>query len=225
VKNSEEDSRTECIHVATREADEKHPRVELRFAEVDGRLACVSIEVGAEYLEPVATNSPLMGSFHLPAGEEFTRLTTAVLRTIKLSTLIDEALLLHHKDMSRWHPAEEQQRDWPDEVRASMPAGVAYHERRVRQHNERVRRLKREQQVVQDTVDTPKRPGRPRLHLDAHYEELAEVYNAHGGSAPLKAVVEHFDKRLTRTMAAKHVAEARRRGLIPKYQKRGGAGG
>ena len=211
---------SECIHAATREADEKHPRVELRFAEVDGRLACVSIEVGAEYLAPVATNSPPLGSFHLQAGEEFTRLTTAVLRTIKLSTLIDEALLLHHKEILRWHPAEEQQRDWPAEVRASMPAGVAYHERRVRQHNERVRRWKREQQVAQDTVDTPKRPGRPRLYPDAHYEELAEVYNAHGGGAPLKAVAQHFSPRLTRTMAGKHIAEARRRGLIPKWEAR-----
>jgi hypothetical protein len=63
---------------------ETQPRVELRFAELDGRLACVSLEIGAQVVSDELV---------LEEGEELEQLTTARLRQVRLTSFIDSYLL------------------------------------------------------------------------------------------------------------------------------------
>ncbi len=62
-----------------------------------------------------------------------------------------------------------------------------------------------------DTADASaprsRRPGRPPRYADAHWRTVADVYKAHGGRAPRKAVAEHFGIDVVK--ASKWIRKAR----------------
>ena len=79
-----------------------------------------------------------------------------------------------------------------------------------------IRRLELELgRKAEKSAPSSRRPGRPPKYSPQHWQEVADVYLAHGGRAPRKAVAEHFDIALKK--ADKWIAEARRKGVLPRY--------
>jgi len=60
-----------------------------------------------------------------------------------------------------------------------------------------------------------RRPGRPPRYAHAHWQTVADVYKAHGGRAPRKAVAEHFGIDVVK--ASKWIGKARELGLLTPY--------
>jgi hypothetical protein len=149
------------------------PRIVLRFAEVDGRMACVNVEIGAD--------------FEGKEGLDPLPVTTEVLRRIPLARLVQESL---------WKAV----RQYDAVASGAFSPSLAEH-------------AKARLPAARASTERPKRPGRPRIYDEKHYEEVASVYRQHsGGRAPTKAVTEHF--RVTKSTAAKWVARARQMGLL-----------
>lgn len=152
----------------------REPRVTLHFAEVDGRAICARVEIGADFDHP---------------GEAMpVPITTAVLRQIPLSTLIEKAVM---EMVGTFETVAEL--EWPTSPTA-----------------------KKRLPVAQRAAHKPLRPGRPTLYDRSHYKRVAGIYNAAvraGSRAPTKAVAE--SERVSKSAAAKWVARAREMGLIP----------
>jgi hypothetical protein len=114
-------------------------------------------------------------------------ITTELLRRIPLAYLINQTL----QKAVRSYEAASNWESFGPVARARLPAAKA-------------------------AIEKPKRPGRPPEYGDDHYAEVAAVYRAHsGGHSPTKAVMEHFG--VSKSAAAKWVAEARKRSLLEPY--------
>src|SRR5690349_22222672 len=81
----------------------EQPRLELRFANVDGRLVCVSLEIGAH-----VEGDELV----LEKDEQLERLTTGRLRRVNLTSAVDEYLLALTDKLMALSPVLALDPDW-----------------------------------------------------------------------------------------------------------------
>jgi hypothetical protein len=169
--------------------DDEH--VSLFFAEVDGRAVCARLELGASF-ERVDQADPKP-------------LTTAALRAVPLSGLIEEAATKYAETLRT-------------AIRLKWATAPHAKERLL---------------TAERGLEKPKRPGRPRLYGEGaeatlggdpdRYEKVAGIYNTEakaGNRAPNKAVAQAFD--VSKSCAAKWVSHSRKLGLIPPYNAKGG---
>lgn len=165
-------------------------RVSLSWAEVDGSAVCARLELGASFDH---TDEP-----------DPEPLTTAALRSIPLSGLIEEAAtryaaLLRDVIRMEWESAAEAKKRLP---------------------------------VAEKGLEKPKKPGRPKMYGEGadttlggdpdRYEKVAAIYNSErqaGNRAPNRAVAQSFD--VSKSCAAKWVSHSRKLGLIPPYNAKG----
>ena len=207
--------RLRCVHRRRWRPSPDAPYVELRFAEADGRHLCLGLEVGPplidrgrEALVKAVLEDDLerakevaqaledeRESFDFDVFDENTplrALTTADLRKINLSTLIQEALWQAVRRLSRL-------REKPGDEEGSALALPGWQER-----------LAKSEAAAEGTR---KRPGRPPRY---DLQQVADVYRAHAsGGAPTRAVARHF--KTTKAAAAKLVARAREKGFLEAY--------
>lgn len=191
------------------------PRVELRFANIDGALVCMSVEIGA----PVRRDGREVG-YHFDIRPRaatwrseavayvLERITTARLRQVNLAQTIDAALFDRLRDLQEleehYAPSEEETErrleSVDEEMRAALLAGSQY--------LPMLPGIRRQKAAAEAAVGG-KRRGRPPLYDDAHFRHVLDVYRQHGGRAKRKAVAEHF--KLSKSTASKHIKEARKR--------------
>ena len=130
-------------------AEAEDPAIRLLFAEVDRRLVCARIEVGVDFDDPESPDPR--------------PITTQVLRSINLTTLVDNELLRF---------ARSQQGIVEEVGEARAPATAA---------------------LARKAAGGPEKPvGRPALYDRTHFEDVAAVYNTFGGRAKTRAVAQHF---------------------------------
>jgi hypothetical protein len=159
-------------------------RVQLRFAEVEGRIVCVGLEIGPPLRKAGKREFLQLADDEQMADRELDALTAAEIR-LPLGSLVDDALAAGVRmldGLGTWASPE------------TAAAG------------------KRSLPSYEQTIDEKKKPGRPPLYAQEHFEEVARVYRA-GGRAPTKAVSERFS--VQKATAAKWVSRARAMGLIP----------
>jgi hypothetical protein len=162
----------------------------LFFAEVDGRAVCARLELGA--------------SFDRIDQADPKPLTTATLRALPLSGLIEEALT-SYADLLRSVIRFE----WTSASGAKKRLPIAEH-----------------------GLEKPRKPGRPKLYGEGsdatlggdpdRYQKVATIYNTErqgGNRAPNKAVAQFFG--VSKSCAAKWVSHSRKLGLIPPYNAKG----
>ena len=216
--------RLRCVHRKRWRPSRDAPYVELRFAEVDGRHLCLGLEVGPPLIDrgrdalvkavledDLERAKEVARALEEEPGGPFDfdmfyergarALTTAQLRKINLSTLIQEALWSAVRRLNHL-------REKPGDEEGSALAPPPVQER-----------LAAVQAAVEETHKRPARP--PRYDL----QEVADVYRAHeGAGAPTRAVARHFTRQgneMTKAAAAKLVARAREKGLLDPYMSEG----
>jgi hypothetical protein len=172
-------------------------RVVLRFAEVDGRVECVGLEVGADF-----------NALNAPDPEP---LTVTNLRKIHLPPLVEEAAR-HYLDWLR------EQEQIPGFLNTDAPTD---YDQRILARLHEIARARRPAATAKRRQG---RTGRPVERGPEHLAQVAKVYtDAHLASLPpTRAVAEEWT--VSRSTAAKWVARAREARLLGPTEPRKAGG-
>jgi hypothetical protein len=172
-------------------------RLVLRFAEIDGAIACVNIEIGSDF-----TNE---------TEPEPKPITTALVRSIPIARVIEQSLWATIRSLQEGGAAPVDRRSvdviLADETLDTEPMkyGIST------QYADALAA-----KVGAGIEQAKQRPGRPPQYDDEHFAEVARVYHEHsGGRAPRKAVAKRFD--ISDSTAAKWIARAREKGLLEPF--------
>jgi len=161
-------------------------RIEVHLQPIDGRLECVGLLFGI--LKTYPTEDDV--SAFLPYGKPHA-LKASLLRDLSLPDLIERAIASHISVL--------------DDFASSDPSGwLAGYEDTPKWAAE----------MVEAIEQRPKKTGRP-AHGAEHWVKVVAVYRqAHiERRPPTQAVAKAFE--VNKSTAAKYVAEARKRGLLP----------
>jgi hypothetical protein len=164
----------------------------LRFGLLAGRVECTGMEVLGD-----------------PDGNDHAPLTSSALRKLPFGTFVDDARRGYREGVHRGASMDPDAAGWAPGLSRKDREALASASRA--DARERLGRL--------ELDDERRRFGRPRAYGAEHYAKVAEIYTAawRQGGNPTMEVAERF--QTSRSAAAKWVARARHKGLLPLTTK------
>ena len=209
------------LHHWDRWPDEDGPwTIGVHLAPVDGRIELVGLEVWA--VPPPERRKDLSMARALAAetvsehpspirSSEFRRLTPDALTRQAIEDLTTDAqVMIQTYEWLKKRRTSGKSRGGGADV---VQGGQVVHYTDAQSGEWQAREADKERRLRDQLAAGRSRGGRPVLYDDAHYVEVADVYNRAVAlrQSPVQAVAKHFG--YAPTQAAKHVQRARARGL------------